>query len=59
MEASTIQIESNTELLLKLKSLSGWSQSAFLPYPLACPADLGISMTGTGAEAYVYVADAS
>lgn len=59
MEASTILVESNTEPVLKLRSLSAWSQSVFLPYPLACPADLGITMTGNGAEAYVYVADAS
>ena len=58
-EASTILVESDTNLLLKLRSATGWSQCAFLTFPLACPADLVITMTVNGAEAYVYVADPS
>jgi hypothetical protein len=59
MEASTILLESDTNMLLKLRSAAGWSQSAFLTFPLACPADLAVTLTGTAAEAYVFVADPS
>jgi hypothetical protein len=59
MEASTVLLECSTNQILKLRSPAGWSQSAFLPLPLACPANLEITMTGNGAEAYVYVMDAS
>lgn len=58
-EASMLIIESDTDCVLKLRAPSGWSQSAFLALPLACPADLAVSITGTGAEAYVYVAESS
>lgn len=58
-EASTVTLESDTESILKLRSPAGWSQSAFLPLPLACTADLVVTLTGANAEVLVYVAESS
>ncbi|GEM_PF-2269989 len=58
MEISTVTIDCGTDTALKLISVPGSTQSAFMPLPLACSTDLTVSLQGVEAEAYVFVADA-
>jgi len=58
MEAATVTVECDSDPVVKLRAASGWAQSVMLPMPLGCPADLAVTLTGNGAEAYLYVADA-
>lgn len=55
--SASVLIEVETERYLFLKALANWSQLAFLPLPLNCVGRVGVSMMGTGAEAYVYYTD--
>lgn len=59
MEAGILSIEDNTGPILKVRALAGWSHSSMLPIPLACEGNLTVTLTGNGAEAYLFVADPS
>ncbi|MCL6519027.1 MAG: hypothetical protein K6T99_04290 [Armatimonadetes bacterium] len=52
-EVATITIESDTQIVLKVKMTSG-SRPVFPALPIACKGNLGVTLTGAGAEAIVY-----
>ncbi len=51
---SVVSIESDTYMKLKIRAGANLSSSVMLTQPVSCPADLGVSLYGTGAEAIIY-----
>ena len=55
-DTSSVTIESNTEMKLKIKVAPTGTSAVMFPLSVYCPEDLSITLTGTGASVIVYYA---
>lgn len=53
---SLLSIESDTYMKLKIRAAVNSSSSVILTQPVSYPANLGVNLYGTGAEAIIYYA---
>jgi len=53
---SLLSIESDTYMKLMIRAAVNSSSSLILTQPVSCPANLGVNLAGTGAQAIIYYA---